>query len=258
MSEPIPVVIYWFDVERSLLEFIDTKAYIINFIANQLQDQDDKNFIVQIAHYIRDKYQYPLTEKNEPATSHEWRYYEQETTCPFRKMLNKIMEKLEYEWNRPTKYLFIWKWDYVWQDALMTFRTKYGICIDTAILCTSLLRVRKSVKAYCEAGYVTLPDDPNRYGHAWTSIPDLDILIETTIHDPSKENIVSYKKATTEGINGIKYTPIDRWNEEEYHSLGSWIQVGGFLLAPKSFKKGDVVLWRKKELLKQLEIWRLW
>lgn len=258
MSKNIPTVNYWFDVERYITEFVDNKSYSIKNIADRYKNSDDNQYIKEIARWINVNFRYPINNQGEPATEHEWKYYLVGSTCPFRKALNKIMEKFEYVWARPTNYLFNQSWLYVWQDPLMTLRTGYGICIDTALLTTSVLRMRPNIKSYVEAGYVQLPDDPRRYGHAWTTIPDRDILIETTIHDNTKNNIVSYKKATTEGINGIVYTPIERWNEVEYYSLGSWIQVGGFLLAPKSYNKHDVVIWKKHELLKQLKMWRLW
>jgi len=258
MSNNIPIVNYWFDVERYVTEFIDNKSYAIQSIVQKFKDKTDDEYIKEVAKWINTSFKYPLNSKLEPATEHEWKYYNVGSTCPLRRILNIIMEKLEYIWARPENYLFNYKWLYVWQDPLMTLRTGYGICIDTALLSTSVLRGRTHIKSYVEAGYVTLPNDHRRYGHAWVSIPEKDILIETTIHDPKRTNITSYQKATTTGINGIKYYPIDRWNESEYESLGSWIQVGGFLLAPKSYNINDIVVWKKKELLKQLRIWRLW
>lgn len=254
---PVPTVTYWFDVERRLTEFIDPHSQTILKIAESMGGIDDNNFIKKVAAYIRDKYQYPLNSKGEPATDHRWQYYSYGSTCPFRRTLNWLMRKIEYVWAREDQYLFNQYWWYVWQDPLMTYRTRFGICIDTALLCTSILRVRPHIPSYVEAGYVTLPNDNNRYGHAWTSIPSKDILIETTIHEPGKNNIVSYSKAVSEGINGVKYTPIDRWNESEYYSLGSWIQVGGFLLAPKSYCKKDLQLWKENEIKKQVRLWQL-
>jgi len=258
MSE-VPTVNYWFDVDRKLTEFVDPKAYAIQKQVEEWIKLSVDEFIKKVAHYVRDGWKYPLNSDGEPATEHQWNYHRYGSTCSVRKTVNRIMGYLGYVWaDNKKQWLFSYEWWYVWQDVLMTCRTGWGICIDTALLCTSFLRVRNRIKAYVEAGYVTFEGDPNRYGHAWTCIPDKDILIETTIHDSSKENIVSYNKAVNEGINGVVYHPIDRWNEKEYYSLGSWIQVGGFLLAPKSFNLKDVKRWWRWEIRKQKMLWELW
>ena len=254
----MPTTTWWFGVERDLHEFIIPDAYAIRKIADQFKKLSDKEFIYEVAHWVRDNFTYPLNSRGEPAAEHEWHYYEYGTDCPYRGLANKILGRLGYIWAESDKrFLFNRRWPYVWQDALMSLVTKIGICIDTAILCSSILRVRKNIRSFCEVGYVTVPGDPRRFGHAW-SIAQIEgkwLLIETTIHEKDVENVVEREKAVSDGINGVVYHPIERWNETEYEQLGSWIEVSGLPLGPRGVTEKELREWRHTELEKQKKIW---
>jgi len=253
----MPTCTWWYGVERSLAEFITPDAHVIRRTAEDMPPEP-RDFYYAVSHWVRDSFRYPLNQRGEPAAEHTLAFYEYGSNCPYRRLANRLLYKLGYVWKDFEKnYLFYRRWEYVWQTPLETILTGYAICIDSSLLCTSLHQVRLE-EVYVEVGYVTFRGDPNRYGHAW-SIGLIDgewLLTETTIHDQNVENVIPREEA----LNGedVRYHPIERWNKTKYEQLGSWIEVGGFLLAPEKPGGEPYKKWLRLETLKQRKLWEAW
>lgn len=164
---------------------------------------------------------------------------------------------------------FWWKWrrfePYIWQFPAETIVIGGGVCIDTANLCTSLLRVKR-IDSFTVVGDVRRADTDEIVGyHAWTQTwyKGAWWIIETTIHDPKTNNMALAKDVYDRNGDfakktGIYYKPYFSFNEEdvivqdmvkltlsEKHILG------------KGGKKERKDL-RKQEKRKQKEIWKAW
>ncbi|MBW2561696.1 MAG: hypothetical protein JRE40_12690, partial [Deltaproteobacteria bacterium] len=160
MTGETPNVDWSFSIPKHITEFIENRSYLAQDIAAKYKRKGDEKFIEAIAFSeVRDALRYPLDERREPATAFLWASHNKAPVSGIRKLLAKIREPCipqEWEWKKT--------WPYVWRTMGITWLTKEGICIDTSIYLTSLLRTRESIKAYCACGYVTFEGDPNHYG----------------------------------------------------------------------------------------------
>jgi len=113
-------------------------------------------------------------------------------------------------------YLFDEYTKYGWLTPGQTIRAGYGICIDTACLCTSLLRVLGH-NAYVCLGAMLESGTRRMLGlHAW-SIVEIHgewHVLETTVH-PGPAPIIPLEVAYT-GRWKITYDEAARFNEIEY------------------------------------------
>jgi hypothetical protein len=212
----------------------------------------DNDFVRIVATFVRDSFFYPLNKSGEPSAG--LRFYRHDKSCCswFYK------KQLDYSWSFPNEVLTA---------------TKCGICIDTANLCTSLLRAG-GIKATTALGAVmnAETDDVSGY-HAWTEVKyrDEPCIIETTIHTPNAETIVKAesvydKDSDWANSNSIYYKIEARYDESHYEGVGllgsSMVQLLGLpaqrvqcygmahtLDRMEHKKKAIMREWRKSEAL---------
>lgn len=106
-------------------------------------------------------------------------------------------------------YLAEYAQEYAWLMPSQLLKFKYGICIDTANLCTTLLRIL-GVDAYTVLGVVE--GSGRYYGHAW-AIAEADgtwYLLETTIH---KGNPPLIKLSELSERVNLNYIEVAKFNE---------------------------------------------
>lgn len=113
-------------------------------------------------------------------------------------------------------YLFEQDQKYGWLKPRQTLEVEHGICIDTACLCTSLLRILNQNSYVC-LGAILKSDNGKMLGlHAW-SIVEIEsgwYLLETTVH-PGPAPIIPLEVAINGGWK-ITYDEACRFNEAEY------------------------------------------
>lgn len=110
-------------------------------------------------------------------------------------------------------YLAEYEQEYAWLLPSQLLKFKYGICIDTANLCTTLLRIL-CVDAYTVLGVVE--GGGRFYGHAWT-IAEAGgewYLLETTIH---KGRPPVLRLEEVDKNLRVKYIEVGRFNESHVH-----------------------------------------
>jgi len=174
-----------FGDEHFVREFITVNSFKVQKVASNfsfIQDPLDWNYT---------NIKYPIGLFGEPLTSAKFSY-----------ALNWLAWK--FESFKP----------YIWQFPYETMTTKLGICIDTANLMTTFLRLMK-LDAYTVLGEVVESSTNKLVGyHAWTEYSNW--ILETTIHkgqgDPS--NIQILKDDAYSGKLRLKYVPILWFNDE--------------------------------------------
>jgi len=199
MNDTVDVV----DVRRGdkhrVEEFVEIGDYDVQQIANSIWKAypEANNYIREVAKYIQLKYSYPMIH-NRPSTD------------------SKLL--------RFHKSLFSWFYNkyvpYMWSLPHETILFKCGVCIDTALLCTSLLRA-KGIDAWTCLGEVRETSTRNILGyHAWTIAyyKGEFWLIETTIHRDGINTMVTtakaYDIASKFSIDGnIYYVEHSKFNE---------------------------------------------
>jgi hypothetical protein len=108
-------------------------------------------------------------------------------------------------------YLAEYRQDYAWLMPSQLLKLKYGICVDTANLCTTLLRVL-GFNAYTVLGVIE--GGGKYYGHAWTivEVGGVWYFLETTIHKGRPPVIRLSELSNRVQLN---YIEVARFNEKE-------------------------------------------
>jgi hypothetical protein len=110
-------------------------------------------------------------------------------------------------------YLAEYRQEYAWLIPSQVLKLKYGICVDTANLCTTLLRIL-GFNAFTVLGVIE--GGGKYYGHAWTvvEVGGVWYFLETTIHKGRPPVI-----RLTELPNRVQlnYVEVARFNEKEVH-----------------------------------------
>ena len=223
----IPVVDYRFGDKYYVTEFVRPYTFMVKCISKTLKGKNDVETVINVARFIRDEFYYPLDIFKNPS-------------CDAMFLKSR---KFCYSWHFK-KYV-----NYLWLFPSECLLMKFGICIDTSLLCTSILRCL-GFFSYVGLGAVYYKDKLLGY-HAWTEvyIPSKAdwYIIETTIHEKNVSNILRREEAY-KGSYDIQYEIFARFNEKEYEEVKpilTWIQFYG-----KKWKKV-----RAKERNKQIVIW---
>jgi hypothetical protein len=181
-------------------EFIQRASYEIQEKAKYFSNIHDK-FVEEVTAFIRDDFIYPLI-AGEPSCDGQF--------ARFRKSMCKYRFK---------KYVF-----YMWSFPVETLTLfKAGICVDTAHLACSLLRV-KDCNAFTALGEVKRVDNDALLGyHAWCLVDYKgdEYLNETTIHTPGVNTLVLKKDAYDRNSlwarrGNMYYVEHARYNEVDY------------------------------------------
>jgi len=231
MSTQEYIVDYRFGDIHDVREFI-TSDYSTKRLAEDLND------VNEVTYYNWKHIKYPLNVFGEPAPEAVFGYSRQ--------------------------WLFFYSYKkepiYIWQFPYEVLVTELGICVDTANLVTTLLRlVYPSIGGiYTVLGRVYNADTTEFLGyHAWTQYADK--WIETTIHEGygNTDNIYIHNDGKTGELNGIRYIADIKFNEKEVVEMKSETkQVLLRFFGPKSDKAQDVDIWKKQEAHKQKAIWK--
>lgn len=208
-----------------------------------IREYKNRDVIVKrVAEYINREYKYPTNVWGRPS--------------PEGKLLRYKLFRGWWRWSRFEEY--------IWQFPAETIVTRKGICIDTSLLATSLLRHPRyfngvEIDAWVIIGVVLDINDNILGYHAWVETPYKgDIwLIETTVHDINVDNMVpiglAYNKHSDWAqVVGLYYKPIAKFNEidyREYPTPGEKVMILQVLGKNKK-------LIRKQEKIKQEAIWR--
>lgn len=158
-----------------------------------------------LAKWIRDGFEYPLNSSGQPCAEGVFRYGRQ-TVCG---------------WHYEKAVNYMW----LYPNEVLSFR--HGICIDTANLAVTV-GICLGLKALVILGEVRSAKDDQVLGyHAWYQSPYLDepYVIETTVHEPGSNNIVSTKDAYDKNsawaqTRGLYYFVQARYNRDGYQELG--------------------------------------
>jgi len=219
------IVDYFFGAEDVVNNFIMTKNYLVVQTAKRLGTL--KNVIDFNYNSIR----YPLDFFGNPLTA----------------------GRLSY-----AKYLLSWLFNktqgYIWQYPNMVLFSKLGVCIDTANLLASLLRVL-GLDAYTTLGEVRLSQNNELLGyHAWTLLGDN--IIETTIHKGQGDysQIVLNKDAAYSGNLRLKYVPYLHYNETM--TIKDNIELLRITLFGENSRFKSLKEFLKAEKQKQKAIWK--
>jgi hypothetical protein len=162
----------------------------------------DDEYIKVCANYVRDNFTYPLEKNGDPSAGLVLKRYDK--GC------------------RTKRYFFNQEMDYAWGFPNETIKLKLGICIDTALLMTSLL-IAGGVPAKVALGAVINNEDGSVAGyHAWSTFmfQDVKCADETTIHFKAEtiNKITSLYYATSDWSkgNGIHYRQDSDFDHESY------------------------------------------
>ena len=242
---PIPVVDWRFGDKYYVTEFIMVNNSMIRDVYDKLKTSENDKFVENVADWIRDKFQYPLDSSGNPAA--------QAQLLMFRYSIFKYLFKkcVEYHWTFPSEVI----------------TSGYGICIDTANLAESVLRIKPIEDSWVVLGEVrdTLTDNLLGY-HAWCELPYKNdrYVLETTIHVAGVNNLVKAEDIYNKKLD-VYYVKHAYYNESEYHpvtSIGAYqiiyllglpakkVKLAGFEKIASMKPKKVYKMWRKEEKLK--------
>lgn len=214
----------------------------------------DDEFIRVCANYVRDNFTYPLEKNGDPSAGLVFKRYDK-GGC--------------YK-----KYFYNQEMDYAWGFPQETMKLKLGICIDTALLMTSLL-ISGGIPAKVALGAVINNEDGSVAGyHAWSTFMfhGEKCASETTIHSKVEtiNRITSLYYATSDWSkgNGIHYQQDAEFDNKVYDAttdLGKdMVALMGLpaqrvecygiqdtLEYREKKRKSMVKEWRKSEIIKQ-------
>jgi hypothetical protein len=215
----------------------------------------DDEYIKVCADLVRDTFTYPLEKNGDPSAGLVFKRYD--------------------KGGMYKKYFYEYSMDYAWGFPNETLRIRKGICIDTALLYTSLL-IAGGVPSKVALGAVVNAEDGSVAGyHAWSTFlyKGEESVNETTIHTEGVETITKkssvYDKESDWSKNtGIYYRQEAEFDNKTYDTTGylgaQMVVLMG--LTPQRVEcyglqdslnrratkhRGMTREWRKVELLKQ-------
>lgn len=229
MSKKIPIISWRFGEEYYIVEFVTPKTYMIEKIAEKLKGRDEVETILNIAKFIRDEFYYPLDSRGNPSCDGQF--------------LKSRKSVFSYHFRRCVPYM--------WLFPSETLNMRFGICIDTSLLATSIMR-RLDIDAYCVLGAVRDKRGQLLGYHAWTEfmLNKEWFILETTIHEKDSANIIR-RTDGYQGKYGIIYDPYAMFNEKDYTELKSLIHLFTFYGQSKKIIK-------EYEKRKQVRIWNIY
>ena len=203
----IPKVPWRFGEEYLVTDFITPNNIAVQELAGSLSEARRRGFIPTVSTWNRDNLYYPLDNGGNPSASGQFLRHQQ----GFRHYHAKNC--VYYAWSLPNEVLGF---------------TKCGICIDTANLVCSLLRVKPVEGCWAVLGDVKSSKDNHLLGrHAWVEVPYEEAVhvIETTIHEPGTLPLVLAdeiydRDSDWAQAKGLYYVVQARYNEEEWRGEG--------------------------------------
>ena len=224
----VPLIDWRFGDKYYVIEFVRPDTYEVERVSEELKGKDDLETFLNVCKYIRDNFYYPLDWRKQPSCDGQF--------------LKSRRGLSTYHFRRCVPYM--------WMFPSEVINCGFGICIDTALLCTSIFRKLGFIS------YVTLGALKDKKGriigyHAWTEtlLRGKWFLIETTIHTKSAVNHIPREDGYN-GRWGIYYVPFAWFNEKEYIERESILQFVKF------FGKSKREI-RKMEKRKQNIIWKV-
>jgi len=184
------------DEKYDVREFIQVNHELLKEIANKLREpgmpfQTVKN----VYRFNVREIQYPFRADGKPALGFEFKAFPWLVYGFFRLYLAEYQQ--EYAWLLPSQLL----------------KLKYGICVDTANLCTTLLRI-SGLNAYTVLG--VMEGSGKYYGHAWAIVEANGewYFLETTIH---KGHPPVIKLSELPNRVQLNYVEVARFNEKDVY-----------------------------------------
>jgi len=223
----IPIVDWRFGDKYYVTEFITPRNVMVENIARLYKGRSEIESFINVARWIRDKFYYPLDWRGQPSCDGQF--------------LKSRKRFGSYHFRKCVAYM--------WLFPPETINMGFGICIDTALLATSVL-IAMGLDAWCVLGAIYDNKGELIGYHAWTEvlIDNTWYLLETTIHMEGVSNIMKRDDAYT-GKYGIKYEKFAMFNDKTYHEYKSILQYMKF------FGKGKREI-RNMEMKKQRFIWQ--
>jgi len=212
------IVDYRFGEQLYINEFLTPDSFMIKSAVDSLPLSGD--VIKNIADFIRDGFKYPFTSSGIPSTDGQ--------------LLRYKKGLLGYHFKECRNYVVAY--------PIETLVSKYGFCIETANLCTSLL-LKTNEDAWVDVGEVRRinPDQLLGY-HAWSVVRGgLNIAIETTIHDAGQNTIIPIfdlydKNSDWAKEANLYYIVHGRYNKDTYIEETPFARFClRFLFLPKAF-----------------------
>lgn len=208
MRKQIPTVPWRWGEKYKVTEFIQNNNQAILEIASYIKEEDKSpdDIVLNLSHYIRDNFFYPLNNIGNPSTSGSLLRY-RFSLCKFH------FKKSE---------------DYIWGLPCEIVNYSCGYCAETANLATSILIAIGIPNSWVVLGEIRRAKDNSLLGyHAWVECPyqGKQHVMETTV-DEKDVNILSptssaYQRCSDWAIqNNIYYIPQSRYNESEYVGEG--------------------------------------
>jgi hypothetical protein len=158
----------------------------------------DDEYIKVVANYVRDNFTYPLEKNGDPSAGLCFRRYDKGWLIK--------------------RYFYNQEMDYAWGFPQETIKMGKGICIDTALLCTSLL-ISGGVPSKVALGAVVNAKDGTVAGyHAWSTFiyKSEPCANETTIHSPDVETLTKLSSVYDKNSDWAKNTGIYYRQEAEF------------------------------------------
>jgi hypothetical protein len=188
-------------------EFVQPTNIAVVEAAAPYKDLPDDERIKGLCDLVRDAFIYPLDKNGDPSAGLLLRRYD--------------------KGNIIKSYFFNEVMDYAWGFPNETLKIRKGICIDTALLLTSLL-LAAGIPAKCCLGAIKNAVDGSVAGyHAWTEMVyrGLQSSDETTIHSKGAETIISIggtynRNSDWAKVSGIYYSLEARFDNTGYEAIG--------------------------------------
>lgn len=225
-SWTIPLVDYRFGDRYYITEFVRPDTYLVVDAAERLGAADPATKVLNVARWIRDNFYYPLTATGQPSADGQ--------------LLKSSKGFAAYHFKKCVPYMWLFPGECIYM--------RFGICIDTSLVATSVL-IRMAIDAVTALGAVYDRTGQLLGYHAWTEfvLNGTRYVLETTIHEPNVNNIMLADDAY-KGTFGVRYDKYAEFNHERYTE---YKPILSFLLFFRRSKK-DI----RRDLLKlQRYLW---
>ncbi len=222
----IPIIDWRFGDKYYITEFVRPDTYEVVTSADRLRATTAEQKVLNVARWIRDEFYYPLDWRGQPSADGQ--------------LLKSRKAIGSYHFKKCVNYM----WLFPGECIMMRF----GICIDTSLVTTSVL-LRLGIDSVVALGAV-YDQRGNLLGyHAWTEfiLNGIRYVLETTIHERDVNNIMLAEDAYS-GKYGIRYDKYAEFNHLKYiehKPLTPFISFYGR-------KRGEI---KRRELIKQRYIW---